>query len=66
MKETQFPSGWDRERVARLITEYDLMDEDQQVAENELIKSTAGQTMMMVPTEIVPAIQELIAKYTAI
>ena len=35
MNEPKFPSGWDAERVRRLIAHYDALDEEQLVAEDE-------------------------------
>jgi hypothetical protein len=38
------------------------MDDDALVAEDEAAKETEGQTMMVVPTELVPSVRELIAR----
>ena len=66
MSENKFPPGWDRERVTRLITEYDLMDEEAQVADDEAAQSPPlGQSVMVVPTNLVPALREFIAQHAA-
>jgi hypothetical protein len=36
MNDQKFPPGWDAERVRRLIANYDAMDEEQQVALDDL------------------------------
>ena len=40
MGEIQFPSGWDAERVRRLLAYYEGLADDEQVAEDE---SAAGE-----------------------
>ena len=58
-----FPPGWDEKRVKELIDYYDNQTED--VAEDEAAYRTEGQTMMMVPTTLVPEIRKLIARREA-
>jgi len=65
MSKPDFPPGWDEARVARLIAHYDQMDDDALVAEDEAARETEGQTVMVVPTELVPAVRELIARKTS-
>jgi hypothetical protein len=62
MSKQQFPPGWDEARVQRLITHYEQMDEDAQVAEDEAAHEAEGQTLMIVPTELVPEVRALIAR----
>jgi len=57
----QFPPGWDEERVQKVLTHYEKQTEDEAVAEDEAAYETEGQTVMIVPTELVPAIRQLIA-----
>ena len=56
-----FPPGWDEERVRKVIAHYEKQSEEEAVAEDEAAYETVGQTVMIVPTELVPAIRELIA-----
>jgi hypothetical protein len=65
MSKQKFPPGWDEARVQRLIAHYEQMDEEAQVAEDEAAQEAEGQTMMIVPTELVPAVRELIARKTS-
>ena len=65
MKQSQFPPGWDAERVKRVMVHYESQSEEEAVAEDEAAFEEPGQTVMEVPTEIVPTIRELIAKHKA-
>jgi hypothetical protein len=65
MKKQNFPPGWDEARVKRLIARYDQMDDDAMIAEDEAAAEEKGQTLMMVPTTLVPAVRELIARETS-
>ena len=61
-REQKFPPGWDEARVQRLIAHYEQQSEDEQVAEDEAAQEAPGQTLMAVPTDLVPAVRELIAR----
>ena len=65
MKQSEFPPGWDAERVKRVIAHYESQSEEEAVAEDEATFEAPGQTVMEVPSDIVPAIRELIAKQKA-
>jgi hypothetical protein len=58
----QFPRGWDEERVRKVLTHYESQSEDEAVAEDEAAYEAEGQTVMIVPTDLVPAIRQLIAR----
>lgn len=58
-KQNNFPSGWDSERVRRLTES--LADEDG-VEDDESEDDQDGMTVVIVPDELVPAIQKLIAE----
>jgi hypothetical protein len=62
MSDQKFPPGWDEARVQRLIAHYDQMDDDALIAEDEAAQEAEGQTLMVLPTELVPAVRELIAR----
>ena len=65
MKTTsEFPPGWDEERVRRVINYYESQTEDEAVAEDEAALEDPGQTVMLIPNELVPAVRELLAKHT--
>jgi len=65
MSKQEFPAGWDEARVQRLIAHYEQMDEDAMVAEDEAAQQAEGHTLMVIPTELVPAVRELIARKTS-
>lgn len=65
MKQSKFPPGWNAERVKRVLEHYEAQSEDEAVAEDEAVNEMPGQTIMEVPTDIVPAVRELIAKRNA-
>ena len=62
MKKQRLPKGWTEEKIRKLAEHHDNMTEDQQVAEIEASLNDENQTMMMVPTELVPEIVKLINK----
>ncbi len=61
-KKQKYPVGWDEERVRKLAEHYDNQTEDEQVAEHEAAMRAEDQTVMVVPTELVPEIVKLINK----
>ena len=63
MKLNVFPPGWDNERVAKVLAHYENQTEDEALAEDEAAFATNGQTFMEIPTELVPAVRELVAKH---
>ena len=63
MKQSRFPKGWDEKRVSELLAHYESQREDEMVAEDEAMLLDPEQTMMEVPSKLVPAVRELIAKH---
>jgi hypothetical protein len=63
MKQSTFPPGWDEERVRRVLAHYEEQTEEEAVAEDEAAFAEQTQTVMEIPTELVPAVRELIAKH---
>jgi hypothetical protein len=59
-KKQKYPAGWDEKRIRKLAEHYDNQIEDEQVAEHEAAFRAKGQTVMVVPTELVPEIIKLI------
>ncbi len=66
MSKSEFPKGWDEKRVAALIEHYENQTEDGAVAEDEATLADPSQTVMEVPSELVSAVRELIAKNTRV
>ena len=65
MKQSKFPLGWDEKRVKTVLDHYETQSEDETVAEDEAMFEAPGQTVMEIPTDIVPEVRELIAKHKA-
>ena len=61
-KKQEYPAGWDEARTRKLADHYDNQTDDEQAAEHEAAFRAEGQTVMVVPTELVPAIVKLISK----
>jgi hypothetical protein len=61
MNYQKLPPGWDEARVQRLIAHYDEMNDEEMIAEDEAARDEFGQTVMVVPTELVPRVRGLIA-----
>jgi len=61
MSQSQFPSGWDEEKVRRVLAHY-----GEQTEEEALLEDEAGvepsETVMNIPHDLVPKVRELIAK----
>jgi hypothetical protein len=63
INQNQFPSGWDQQRVQKIITTYETQTEDEAMAEDESAWETSDQTVMWVPTDLVTMVRELIANH---
>lgn len=61
-RKQKYPAGWDEERVRKLAHHYDRQSEDEQAAEHKAVLRARGQTVMVVPTELVPQIIKIISK----
>jgi len=61
-KKNRFPKGWDAARVRAVLDHYENQTEDEAVAEDEAAFRKRGQTVMVVPTPLVPAITKLIVR----
>ena len=65
MKQSKFPPGWNSKRVKRVLAHYESQSGEEAAAEDEAAFEALGQTVMEVPTGLVPTIRELIAKHQA-
>jgi len=61
----KFPAGWDEKRVRKVLEHYEKQTEDEAVAEDEAAYQAEGQTVMIVPTKLVPAIRQLLGRREA-
>jgi hypothetical protein len=62
-KPGKFPPCWDEERVQRVIEHYESQSEAEAVAEDEAAFESPVETVMSIPTELVPEVRELIARH---
>ena len=63
MKPPALPKGWDEERVSELLAHYETQSDEEAVAEDKAISLDPEQTVMEIPSRLVPAVRELIAKH---
>ena len=63
-REQRFPPGWDEERVQRVLEHYDQQSEEEAVAEDEAAFEGRKETVMEVPTDLVPEVRRLLAEHT--
>jgi hypothetical protein len=64
MKNQRFPPGWDEQRVKRLIAELDARTDDEWIAADEAAAGDEGdQTVITVPTSLLPEIRRLLATH---
>ncbi|MBX9677619.1 MAG: hypothetical protein K2X38_02565 [Gemmataceae bacterium] len=64
MKDQKFPKGWDEQKVRELIEELDARTEEEWVAADEAaIQDAEGQSVIAVPSALLPEIRRLIAAH---
>jgi type II secretory pathway component PulC len=61
MKQDDFPRGWDKEKLGRVLAHYEGQTEEEAAAEDEEAMRPS-ETVMSVPHDLVPKVRELIAK----
>ncbi len=54
MKKQRMPLGWTQKQIRELAAYHDNQTEEEQAAEIEAALAQDGQTLMVVPTELVP------------
>jgi hypothetical protein len=60
---THFPSGWDEERVRRVLEHYENQSEDEAMTEDEASFAASAGTLMAIPPALVPEVRQLITRY---
>jgi hypothetical protein len=63
MKSNEFPPGWDEQRIREVLDFYESQSDDEAAAEYEAALASPQQTLMEVPTELVPVFRQLIAEH---
>jgi hypothetical protein len=62
MTKQKLPKGWTEKSIRELAAHHDSQSEDEQAKEIEDAIAAKDQTVMVVPTILVPEIQSLIAR----
>lgn len=62
MSKPKYPPGWDEARIKKLIESYESQTEEEALAEDEATLADPSQTLMEIPSDLVPAVRDLIAK----
>ena len=62
MKKQKLPKGWTQAQLKELAQHHDTQSEEEQAAEIEAAATQKGQTLLVVPTELVPEILNLIER----
>jgi hypothetical protein len=58
-----FPPGWTERKIRAVIQHYEGLTEDQLAHEIETAPEVREETLISVPTKLVPAVQKLIARH---
>jgi hypothetical protein len=62
-KKQRFPPGWDEVRIREVLAHYENQTEEEAAAEDEAAFAAEGQTVMVLPTELVPQVRALLARW---
>lgn len=60
---SQFPPGWDEQRVREVLDYYENQTDEEAAAEHEAALSRPDQTLMPIPHELVPQVRQLLAEH---
>ena len=63
MKENRFPPGWNEQRVRDVLGHYEAQTDEEALAEDEASFEDDPETIIKVPTQLVPAVRELIGRH---
>ena len=61
----KLPTGLDEKTIQEIINHYENQTEEEAIAEDESVYDDPNRTLIEVPKELVPVVQELIARYEA-
>ncbi len=63
MKQNDLPLGWTEDLIQEVIRHYETQTEDEAVAEDEASLHSSSTISIEVPTELVPVVRDLIARF---
>jgi len=59
----KFPPGWNEQKVRAVIRHYDQLTDEELAREIETAPEITGETLISVPTELLPAVRRLILQH---
>jgi O-phosphoseryl-tRNA(Cys) synthetase len=58
----EFPRGWNERRIRAVIQHYEQLTDDELAHEIETAREVNGETLISVPTKLLPAVRKLIER----
>jgi hypothetical protein len=58
-----FPPGWNERRVRAVIQHYEQLTDEELAHEIETAPEVSEETLISIPTELLPAVQKLIVRH---
>jgi hypothetical protein len=59
----EFPPGWNERKVRAVIKHYEELTDEELAREIESAPEVTGETLICVPTKLVPAVRKLILRH---
>jgi O-phosphoseryl-tRNA(Cys) synthetase len=59
----KFPRGWNERKVRAVIQHYDRLTDDELAHEIETAREVRDETLISIPTQLLPAVQKLIVQH---
>jgi hypothetical protein len=63
IRKSEFPPSCNEPQVRELLDHYEHQTDEEAAAEHEAALARPGHTLMEIPTELVPAVREIIAEH---
>lgn len=61
-RKTNLPAGWDESKLRDVLEHYESQTDDDAIAEDEAAFMDPAHTVMLIPCDLVPAVQKLLAE----
>ena len=62
---SELPPGWTEARIQAIIAHYESQSDEEAIAEDESAYQRNDYTMMAIPLEFVPLVQELLTEFAS-
>ncbi len=59
----EYPPGWNERKVRAVIKHYEQLTDEELAREIESAPEVSGETLLSVPTELVPAVRKLLLRH---